>query len=215
MRGAKLALAFVLMALLASVGFGAGRAEGSSIVMEASLSPEAQERILDLAIRWLYEADESLYLETEEKIRMLSVEEARLFLTLSLTIQHLGFPEDAPNMYIVPPTRQRHLLDLTRQALYRGESVEGEINALSSEERALFRDFVTAIQEITAGQGASCLSELELLSIETKLTLMEENEMSLLDLSEDQFMDALREEVSRICESQPPAWAAADGLCGE
>lgn len=191
MHKVKFTSVLVLLALLVIAGLGAGIARGAPSSADESLDPQAQEYILNLVTRWLYEEDP--HLEIEEEIRALSVEEARLSLLLNYTILRLGFPEDAPKLFTVLPDRQQYLLDLTRRALYSDEAVEDKINALSSEERDLFTDFTTSIQEITSGQGASHLSEHELLTIEVMLALMEKHNAGLLEIPEDEITDTLKE----------------------
>jgi hypothetical protein len=192
MRKVKFVSVFMLLALLVGAAFGVGVVQGSPPGAGEALDSQTQEYVLSLVIRALYE-EGAPYVELEETLSALSLEEARLFMLLSATIQRLGFPEDAPNLFVVPPDRQQDLLRLTRRALYSDEPVKDEVDALSDDERKLYTDFAAAIEGITSGQAAAYVSELDQLTIEAMLTLMEEHDVGMLEVPESELMEALKE----------------------
>lgn len=161
-----------------------------------TVDPRTQEYVLNLLRRWSYEGgSEESYAVITREIRALPVEEARLFLYLNAGIERLGFRDDDPSFSksVVPPHRQKYLLELASRALY-GGGAESEIKALSGVERQLFEGFVTVIREISLrGNGASYLSDHDVIDIDVLLTVAEANDVSFLDISEDEFEAALRD----------------------
>ncbi len=192
MRKVKFVSVFMVLALLVGAAFGVGVVQGSPAGTGEALDSHTQEYVLSLVIRALYE-EGAPYVELEETLAALSVEEARLFMLLSATVQRLGFPEDASNLFVVPPDRQQDLLRLTKRALYSNESVKDEVDALSDGERKLYTDFATAIEGITSGQAAAYVSELDQLTIEAMLMLMEKYDVGMLEVPESELMEALKE----------------------
>ncbi len=195
MRRMRLVSACALLAMLVSSGLGMGAVQSApSEVMSSEMSTnsmgelQSQKHVLDLVSRDLYEeVDDSVSAKIKEEIRVLSAQEARLFAYLTCAIQLLGFPEDNPSFSdsVVPPLRQKHVLDLAGRAVYDEplESVADEVEALSQDERRLFADFVTAIREIgVSGKGASYLPDHHVKVIETLLTLAEAHGISIIDL---------------------------------
>lgn len=195
MRRMRLVSVCALLAMLGSSGLGMGAVQSApSGVLSPEMSsnsmvePQSQKHLLDLVSRDLYEeVDDSVSSKIQEKIRVLSPEEARLFAYLTCAIQLLGFPEDDPSFSdsVVPPHRQKHVLDLASHAVYQETpgSVADEVEALSQDERRLFADFVTAIREIgVSGKGASYLPDSHVKIIETLIALAEAHGISIIDL---------------------------------
>lgn len=214
MRKVKFVSVFMLLALLVGAAFGVGVVQGSPPGAGEALDPQTQEYVLSLVIRALYE-EGAPYVELEETLSALSVEEARLFMLLSATVQRLGFPEDASNLFVVPPDRQQDLLRLTKRDLYSDEPVKDEVDALSEGERRLYTDFATAIEGITSGQAAAYVSELDQLAIETMLTLMEKHDVGMLEVPESELMEALKEaSIERDAPASDKGDASSPQSCG-
>lgn len=228
MHKTRLVARLILLAILVSTGLVVGRAHESQ--SEAALSsapiagmaePQIQNHVLDLVSRGLYEElDDGASAQIKEEIRVLVPKEARMFAYLICAIQLLGFPEGDSSFSdsVVPPHRQKHVLDLAGRAVYEGtpESVADEIETLSSDERRLLTDFVTAIQEIClSGKGASYLPDHHVRVIETLLSLAEAHGISIIDvpnvLSDAEIEAALLggEKDSSI-ESCNPPWVSCN-----